>query len=127
MRQQQYPTNSSEPQRLRPIDYSRYLSDGTEWVQGLCGLVTFFIAYAGWYPVARRLPAAAIVEGPRDAWLMQLGWAAVCLAFLLVVDLLARSRWGWDRFRVGLVLGLSAVAGFWIVRLAMTWPPAAAA
>ena len=48
------------------------------------------------------------------------------LVGLLVVDVLARSRWGWDRFRVGLILGLFAVAGFWIVRLAMSWQSAAA-
>jgi hypothetical protein len=92
-------------------------------VQVLCGVLTFFAAYAGWYPVARRLPRAAFVDGPRDLWLMQAAWVAVCLAALLVVDLLARNRWGWDRFRVGLVLGLFAVAGFWIVRFVMGWPP----
>jgi hypothetical protein len=117
---QQYP-NSSDPHRLRPLDYSRYLSDGTEWTQIVCGVVAFFAAFAGWYPVARRLPAAAIADTPRNTWLLQLAWAAVCLAALLVIDLLARSRWGWDRFRVGLILGIFAVAGFWLVRAAMWW------
>ena len=112
---QQY-QNSSDPHRLPPLDYSRYLADGTEWVQTLCGAAAFLVAYAGWYPVARRLPASGLVGGPRDAWLMQIGWAAVCLAALLLIDLLARSRWGWDRFRAGLILGAFAVAGFWIVR-----------
>ena len=117
---QQYP-NSSDPRRLRPLDYSRYLSDGTEWVQTLCGVVVFFAAFAGWYPVARRLPGAALADTPRNLWLLQMAWVAVCLAAVLAIDLLARNRWGWVRFRVGLILGLFAVAGFWIVRAGMWW------
>jgi hypothetical protein len=115
---QQYP-NSSDPTPLRPLDYSRYLTDGTEWVQTLSGAVVFFVAFAGWYPVARRLPASSFADTPRNAWLAQVGWVAICLAALMVIDLLARSRWGWDRFRVGLILGVFAVAGFWIARAAM--------
>lgn len=117
---QQYP-NSSDPHRLRPLDYSRYLSDGTEWMQIASGVVTFFAAFAGWYPVARRLPFSTLADTARNALLIQIGWAAVCLAALLTVDLLARNRWGWDRFRVGLILGACAVAGFWLVRAALFW------
>ena len=119
---QQYP-NSSDPQshRLRRLDYAQYLSDGTEWVQAGSGLIVFFAAYAGWHLIARQLPGAAVADTPRNLWLLQGAWAAVCLAFLLVIDLLARNRCGWDRFRVGLVLGLLAVVGFWTVRLAMWW------
>jgi hypothetical protein len=117
---QQYP-HSSEPQRLRPLDYSRYLNDGTEWVQTISGVVVFFAAFAGWYPVARRLPYSSFADTPRNAWLAQAGWVAICLAALLVIDLLARSRWGWDRFRVGLILGLFAAAGFWIARAGLGW------
>lgn len=117
---QQYP-NSSDPQRLRPLDYSRYLTDGTEWVQTISGAIVFFIAFAGWYPVARRLPSSSFADTPRNAWLAQAGWVAICLAVLLLLDLLARNRWGWDRFRVGLILGLFAAAGFWIARTAIAW------
>src|SRR4051794_3719528 len=117
---QQYP-NSSDTQRLRPLDYARYLSDGTERVQTLSGVVVFFLAFAGWYPVARRLPYSSLADTPRNAWLAQAGWVAICLAALLVIDLLARNRWGWDRFRVGLILGLFAAAGFWIARAVIAW------
>jgi hypothetical protein len=118
---QQYPPNSTDPHRLRPLDYSRYLSDGTEWLQTLSGFVTFLAAFAGWYPIARRLPFSTFADTPRNALLIQLAWAAVCLAALLTIDLLSRSRWGWDRFRVGLILGACAVAGFWLVRGVMWW------
>jgi hypothetical protein len=85
------------------------------------GVVTFFAAFAGWYPVARRLPFSTLADTARNALLIQIGWAAVCLAALLTVDFLARNRWGWDRFRVGLILGACAVAGFWLVRAALFW------
>lgn len=117
---QQYP-NSSDPHPVRAPDYSRYLTDGTEWVQTFSGMVVFFCAFAGWYPVARRLPFTTLADTPRNLVLMQTAWVAVCIAALLTVDLLARSRWGWDRFRVGLILGFFALTGFWIARTAIAW------
>jgi len=117
---QQYP-NSSDPQPLRPLDYSKYLVDGTERAQTVSGAIVFFLGFAGWYPVARRLPFTALADTPRNLILLQVAWVAVCLAALLTVDLLARNRWGWDRFRVGLICGFFAVSGFWIARAAMAW------
>src|SRR3954463_14043922 len=117
---QQYP-NSSDPQSLRPLDYSKYLTDGTERMQTASGVVVFFLGFAGWYPVARRLPYTALADTPRNLILLQAAWVAVCLAALLTIDLLARNRWGWVRFRVGLICGFFAVAGFWIARAAIAW------
>jgi hypothetical protein len=112
---QQYPSPSGQRRGAaeRPLDYSRYLSDGTEWTQIAAGLVLFFAALAGWRHVALRLTP----DTPREWWLMQGAWLAVCLAVLLTIDLLARVRWGWTHLRVGLVLGLFGVLGFWAVRL----------
>ena len=76
---QQYP-NSSDPQPLRSLDYSRYLSDGTERAQTFSGVLVFFLGFAGWYPVARRLPFTALADTPRNLILLQVTWAAVCLA-----------------------------------------------
>jgi hypothetical protein len=117
---QQYP-NSSDPHPVPAPDYSRYLTDGTEWVQTFSGVVVFFCAFAGWYPVAHRLPFTPLADTPRNLFLLQAAWVAVCLAAILTVDLLARSRWGWDRFRVGLILGIFALTGFWIARTGIAW------
>jgi hypothetical protein len=114
MSQQQYPSPSGQRRAAeRPLDYSRYLSDGTEWTQTMVGLILFFAVLTGWRHVALRLS----FDTPREWWLMQGAWLAVCLAGLLTMDLLARVRWGWTHLRVGFVLGFFGVAGFWMVRL----------
>jgi hypothetical protein len=44
---------------------------------------------------------------------------ALFAALLVAVELLARNEWDWDRLRLGMVLGLLAGAGYWIVKVAM--------
>jgi hypothetical protein len=103
-----YPSNvASRP--YRPLVYapSNPLSD---FVQTLAGLAFFFAALYAWHRLSRLLPD----DGWR-AWVL----LALFAALLVAVELLARNEWDWDRLRLGMVLGLLAVAGYWIVKVAM--------
>jgi hypothetical protein len=103
-------TSPSHPPRYRPLDYSPASTPLSDALQTVAGLGIFFGALYTWRHLSQFLPDDGI-----RAWVL-LGLFG---ALLVAVDLLARNEWNWDRMRLGMVLGLFAVAGFWIVRIAM--------
>ena len=103
--------NSMARPRYRPLDYSRP-SAAMEGFQMALGAALLFGALYAWYGLARLLP-----ETSARAWVL-LGLFGL---LLVAVDALARAQWGWYRLRLGLVLALLAVAGFWLVRLGFWW------
>jgi hypothetical protein len=104
-------SRSSGSRRYRPLDYSRP-SAALEGAQAALGAALFFGALYGWFTLSGFLPRECV-----RPWVL-LGLFALLLT---AVDALARARWGWYRVRLGLVLALCAVAGFWMVRLGLWW------
>jgi hypothetical protein len=102
--------NSAPPRpAYRPIDYSKP-SLLVECAQATVGAGLVFVALFAWQSLSGFLAG--------DNWRP---WVLLGLFVLLLIaiDALARAEWGWDRLRVGLVLGFFAVAGFWLVRLGL--------
>ena len=105
-------SSSPPPRPYRPIDYSKP-SLLVECAQAIVGAGLVFAALFAWQGLSGFLAG--------DNWRP---WVLLGLFTLLLIaiDALARAEWGWDRLRVGLILGFCAVAGFWLVRLALwTW------
>jgi hypothetical protein len=104
-------SNSHPPRPYRPIDYSKP-SALIEIMQATVGAGLFFALFFGWQSLSTFFAG--------DNWR---SWVLLGLFALLLIaiDALARAEWGWDRLRVGLVMGLFAVAGFWMVRLGLWW------
>jgi hypothetical protein len=102
-------SNSHRPRPYRPIDYSKP-SVLVECIQAAAGAGLFFAAFFAWQSLSTFLTS--------DNWRP---WVLLGLFALLLIaiDALARAEWGWDRLRVGLIMGLFAVAGFWMVRLGL--------
>jgi len=103
-----YPANvASRPYRPLVYQPSNPLSD---FVQILGGLALFFAALYAWYRLSPLLPD----RGWR-------AWALLALlgALLVAIEMLARNEFDWDGLRLGMVLGLFALAGFWLVKVAM--------
>ncbi|MDB5319387.1 MAG: hypothetical protein JWN40_1018 [Phycisphaerales bacterium] len=102
-------SNSAPPRPYRPIDYSKP-SLLVECAQATVGAGLVFAALFAWQSLSSSLAG--------DNWRP---WVLLGLFALLLIaiDALARAEWGWDRLRVGLVLGFFAVAGFWLVRLGL--------
>jgi len=93
--------------QYRPLDYSKR-GAVVDWLQTALGVAIFFAAFYVWDRLAAFLPNANW-----RAWTL----FGLFAALLLAIDALARAEWGWNRLRVGFVLALFAVAGFWGVRL----------
>ncbi len=104
-------SNSHPPRPYRPIDYSKP-SALIEIMQATVGAGLFFALFFGWQSLSTFFAG--------DHWR---SWALLGLFALLLIaiDALARAEWGWDRLRVGVIMGLFAVAGFWMVRLGLWW------
>ena len=103
-------SNSAPPRPYRPIDYSKP-SALVEVAQAIVGAALVFAALFAWQSLSTFLTS-------NDNWRP---WALLALFALLLIaiDALARAEWGWDGLRVGLVIGLFAITGFWLVRWAL--------
>jgi uncharacterized protein YqgC (DUF456 family) len=103
-------SNSAPPRPYRPIDYSKP-STLVEVAQAIVGAALVFAALFAWQSLSTFLTS-------NDNWRP---WALLGLFALLLIaiDALARAEWGWDGLRVGLIVGLFAIAGFWLVRWAL--------
>ena len=104
-----YPNSSAPPRPYRPIDYSKP-SLLVECAQAIAGAGLVFAALYAWQSLSSFLVG--------DNWRPGLLLGLFALP-LIAIDALARAEWGWDRLRVGLLLGFCAVAGFWLVRLGL--------
>jgi uncharacterized protein YqgC (DUF456 family) len=103
-------SNSAPPRPYRPIDYSKP-SALVDVAQAIVGAALVFAALFAWQNLSTFLTS-------NDNWRP---WTLLGLFALLLIaiDALARAEWGWDSLRVGLVVGLFAIAGFWLVRLGL--------
>jgi uncharacterized protein YqgC (DUF456 family) len=101
-----YP-NSAPPRPYRPVDYSKP-SVLFDFVQAIVGAALVFAALFAW----QNLLTFLTHDDNWRPWVL-LGLFAM---LLIAIDALARAQWGWDDLRVGLVIGLFAIAGFWLVR-----------
>jgi uncharacterized protein YqgC (DUF456 family) len=103
-------SNSAPPRPYRPIDYSKP-SALVDVAQAIVGAALVFAALFAWQTLSTFLTS-------NDNWRP---WTLLGLFVLLLIaiDALARAEWGWDGLRVGLIVGLFAIAGFWLVRWAL--------
>ena len=100
-------SNSAPHRPYRPIDYSKP-SLLFEFTQAVVGAALVFAALFLWQGLSTLLTS----DDNWRPWVL-LGLFAL---LLIAIDALARAQWGWDRLRVGLIIGLFALAGFWLVR-----------
>ena len=100
-------SNSAPPRPYRPIDYSKP-SALVEVAQALVGAALVFAALFAWQSLLTFLTS-------HDNWRP---WTLLGLFALLLIaiDALARAQWGWDGLRVGLIVALFAIAGFFLVQ-----------
>ena len=108
-----------EPGEGRPPtpDIYRWWGTRIEWAQAAFGVLLFAAALVAWRELGWRLPVAT--ENRAARWGVQAGLVVGLGLLLLAADAVASRRWGWYQLRVGIVMGLFASAGFWMVRAAM--------
>ena len=123
------PSTRPQQRRWRPVDPSQYTSAyrgelhrahaaPAGRAQIALGAAAFFVLLICWRWAAAR--AAGVAGGGTTTDVAIRGaCAAVFAGVLLGADLLVRRRYGWWRFRTGVVLGALAVGAFWVVRLAI--------
>lgn len=117
-----YRVDPTERPRYRPLDYSHYNAAANEWMQTAIGFVVTLVGVLLWNSLAKTTWGAV---GGWVGWVVQALVLGACAVGLYLLDGWVRRRWGWERFRTGILLGVAAIAAFWIVRLVIwgivTW------
>ena len=100
-------SNSAPPRPYRPIDYSKPSALITV-IQAIVGAALVFAALFAWQNLLTLLTS-------NDNWRP---WVLLALfaMLLIAIDALARAQWGWEGLRAGLIVGLFALAGFFLMR-----------
>jgi hypothetical protein len=108
--------DSSTPRRpWRRVDSSAYVSDTQDKLITLGGMVVLLLTLIAWRYSSKAV--WAMMPGGAAGWAMQALCFLIFAGFLWLLDWQVQRKWSLDRFRTGNILGLLAVAGFWIVRL----------